>query len=90
MVSPAEQLLMNGQEVYRRENKCLILCQYSPISKLKEGTSLYKDVSKEFKDIALGNKFHLNAAHDPLPFPRQLYSLSWSFCFQAGFTNCMA
>ena len=60
MVSPAELLLMNGQEVYRRGNKCLILCQYSPISKLKEGTSLYKDVSKEFKDIALGNKFHLN------------------------------
>lgn len=60
LVSPAEQLLNSGEEIYRRGNKCLILCQHSPIQDLKAETSLYKDVNAEFKDIALGNKFHLN------------------------------
>lgn len=60
LVTVAEEMLLNDEEVYIRNDILLIISQHSPISEAKAGTALYQNVSEEFAKMAISNKFILN------------------------------
>lgn len=62
LVEPAEMLINapDDQMIYRRKNILLIIPKNSPISKKKESTSLYSEVSEEYARMAIKNEFILN------------------------------
>ena len=60
LITHAEEMIKNLQEVKIIGNKLLIIPQKSPISEKKAQTALYKAVNSEFSDMAIRNKFILN------------------------------
>ena len=60
LIEPAEMMIQQDQEEYRRDNILLLILQHSPISEKKKGTVLYQSASEEFAKMAIENKFVLN------------------------------
>lgn len=60
LVTAAEEMISNMEEVRIMGNKLLIIPQNSPISQKKAETALYKAVNQEFSEMAISNKFILN------------------------------
>ena len=60
LVSDAERMMNEGQEVFMDGDKLLIICQKSPISQKKLSTGLYKNASEEFAKMSINNEFVLN------------------------------
>ena len=60
LVTAAEQMINNGNEVYRSGKIQLIIFQHSPISERKADTALYQTASEEYARMALKNEFILN------------------------------
>lgn len=60
LIEPAENMLLNDEEIFIRNDILLIISQHSPISEAKRGTALYMNVSEEFAKMAISNKFILN------------------------------
>lgn len=55
-----EHMIQSGEQTTFLPDTALIIFRDSPISKKKADTALYRNISKEFKDMALENKFVLN------------------------------
>lgn len=60
IISHAEQMISNLEEVRIVGNKLIIIPQHSPISEKKKATALYQAVNDEFSQMAISNKFILN------------------------------
>ena len=60
LVTDAEEMISNMEEVRLIGNKLLIIPQKSPISEKKAKTALYQAVDQEFTEMAINNKFVLN------------------------------
>lgn len=60
LITHAEQMIKDMQEIKIIGNKLLIIPQRSPISEKKAQTALYKAVNNEFSEMAIKNKFILN------------------------------
>lgn len=62
LIEPAEALINAPDEkmIYRRQNILLIIPKNSPISRKKESTALYSEVSEEYAKMAIRNEFILN------------------------------
>ena len=60
LISSAEEMLRNDEEVRILGNRLLIIPQHSPISEQKSRTALYQAVNSEFAEMAIKNKFILN------------------------------
>ena len=60
LITPAEEMIANDEEIRILGNKLLVIPQHSPISDRKAETALYQAVSAEFSAMAIKNKFILN------------------------------
>ncbi len=60
LITHAEEMISNMEEMRIIGNKLLIIPQHSPISDRKAQTALYQAVNDEFTQIAIKNKFILN------------------------------
>ena len=60
LITHAEQMIRDMEEIKIIGNKLLIIPQKSPISDKKAKTALYQAVNSEFSDMAIKNKFILN------------------------------
>lgn len=60
LISDAERLTTTHVEEYSRGDILLLILQNSPISKLKEKTTLYNNASEEYSRMAIKNEFILN------------------------------
>ena len=56
----AEHMIQSGAEETFLPDLAMLIYRNSPISEKKRNTALYRNVSKEFADMALDNKFVLN------------------------------
>lgn len=59
-IRKAEEMIRTGDQEYFSPDVALLIYRDSPISQQKRKTALYRNVSKEFSDMALDNKFVLN------------------------------
>lgn len=60
IVTHAESMISDMEEIRAVGNKLIIIPQKSPISAKKAKTALYQAVNQEFTDMAISNKFILN------------------------------
>ena len=60
LITHAEQMISNMEELRIIGNKLLIIPQRSPISDKKSKTALYQAVNSEYSEMAIKNKFILN------------------------------
>lgn len=60
VISEAEKMISDMEEIRIVGNKLLVIPQRSPISEKKSKTALYQAVNKEFSEMAISNKFILN------------------------------
>lgn len=60
LVTAAEEMIRDMEEIRLIGNKLLIIPQRSPISEKKAKTALYQAVDEEFTEMAINNKFILN------------------------------
>ena len=78
LVSAAEQLTMNHEEIYIRDRTLLLVLQNSPVSKKKKQTALYSAGSEEYARMAISNEFIANDFRYVKKQPLNEYIAEWS------------
>lgn len=80
LVTAAEEMISNMEEIRLIGNKLLIIPQHSPISEKKASTALYQAVDQEFTEMAINNKFVLN----DFSYVHKRSLKEYTILFQAG------